>query len=350
MKTYLVGGAVRDRLLALPVHEHDYLVVGSSPQEMLAKGFKPVGRDFPVFLHPKTHDEYALARTERKTAKGHQGFTFHADETVTLEEDLSRRDLTINAIAQDESGKLTDPFQGQQDLQKRILRHVSPAFSEDPLRILRVARFRAYLGSFNFQIAAETLQLMRDMVAQNAMAELSDERVWQEVLKALNTDHPELFFITLQDINALEGLFPKLSNHGIAALVCAKKISPDTCIRYAAAAYEGPVLRVIPKAFAELRDLVEKYWQPGLQFTQLTPSQQLDLFKHLDFLRREERFHQWIQACLAITADFPESALMLALKKLKGIDRKAIAKQFSKPTEIHHAIAQAELNCLQTQA
>ena len=348
MKIFLVGGAIRDQLLGLPIHEHDYMVVGSNPQEMLAQGFKPVGRDFPVFLHPKTHDEYALARTERKTAKGHQGFTFHADETVTLEEDLSRRDLTINAIAQDESGQLIDPFHGQHDLQKRILRHVSPAFSEDPLRILRVARFCAYLGAFSFQIAPETLNLMQAMVAQNAIAELSDERIWQEILKALNSQYPELFFITLEKINALTALFPKFTHKGIEALIRAKKISQDPIVRFAAATHEGSYLRVAPNAFMELRSLAEKYLEPAIQFTEMTPSLQLALFKHLDFLRREERFEQWIQTGLSISDHFPKAALYAALNKLKNIDRKSIAQQSNTPHEIHQAIAEAELQCLQT--
>ncbi len=346
MQTFLVGGAVRDALLSLPVRERDFMVVGANPEQMLAQGFKPVGRDFPVFLHPKTHEEYALARTERKTAKGHQGFTFHADETVTLEADLSRRDLTINAMAQDESGQLIDPFHGQADLQNRILRHVSPAFSEDPLRILRAARLRAYLGRFDFQIAPETLHLMQDMVMQNAIAELSDERIWQEILKALDTDYPELFFKTLQEINLLSVLFPQLSAAGMAALIRAKTLTTDPVIRYAAVAHEGPYLRVSPKAFAELRDLVEKYFPAGLIFPQLTPTLQLDLFKNLDFLRREERLHQWVKACLAIAAHFPESALNHALKRLKQIDRRSIALAYRNPKEIQAKIYTTELNAL----
>jgi len=178
---YLVGGAVRDRLLGLPVQEQDYVVVGATPEEMTAAGFLPVGKAFPVFLHPVTHEEYALARTERKIARGHQGFNFFTDPSITLEQDLARRDLTVNALAKSKAGQIIDPFNGRADLQNRILRHVAPAFAEDPLRIFRVARLRAYLGRFNFSIAPETLALMEKMVAQGVVEELSDERIFQEL-------------------------------------------------------------------------------------------------------------------------------------------------------------------------
>ncbi len=324
------------------------MVVGANPEQMIAQGFKPVGRDFPVFLHPKTHEEYALARTERKTAKGHQGFTFHADETVTLEEDLSRRDLTINAIAQDTQGHRIDPFQGQADLQNRILRHVSPAFKEDPLRILRVARFRAYLGAFDFIIAPETLRLMQSMVAENMITELSDERVWQEILKALKTDYPERFFITLQEINLLPTLFPHLTQKGIDALIRAKAISTDPEIRFSALAHEGPYLRSAPKAFSDLRDLSARHFETAMHFSTLNPPSQLALLKNLDALRREDRFDQWLTACHAIRADFPRVLLITALGKLKGINRQAIAKQQHSTHDIQDAIRAAEIIALQT--
>lgn len=182
IKTYLVGGAVRDHLLGLPVKDRDWVVVGADAQTMLAQGYQPVGKDFPVFLHPDSHEEYALARTERKTAKGYAGFSFHADKDVTLEQDLMRRDLTINAMAQDSDGTIIDPFGGQQDLAAGILRHVSPAFAEDPVRILRIARFAARYG---FQIADETMSLMRQMVENGEADALVAERVWQELAKGL---------------------------------------------------------------------------------------------------------------------------------------------------------------------
>src|SRR4051794_28926649 len=185
MKTYLVGGAVRDRLLGLAIKDRDYVVVGATPQELINLGYKPVGKDFPVFLHPQTHEEYALARTERKTGPGYHGFAFVADAGVTLEDDLRRRDLTINAIAEDEHGGLVDPFGGAQDLQQRVLRHVSPAFAEDPVRVLRVARFAARYAARGFTIAPDTLALMRQMVQSGEVDHLVPERVWAETRKAL---------------------------------------------------------------------------------------------------------------------------------------------------------------------
>ena len=206
MKTYLVGGAVRDYLLGLPVKDRDWVVVGADAQTMLAQGFQPVGKDFPVFLHPDTHEEYALARTERKTAKGYAGFSFHADKDVTLEQDLMRRDLTINAMAQDSDG-LIDPFGGQQDLAAGILRHVSPAFAEDPVRILRTARFAARYG---FEIAEETMRLMRQMVENGEADALVAERVWQELAKGLMEKNPRRMIEVLRECGALKVLLPEV--------------------------------------------------------------------------------------------------------------------------------------------
>jgi tRNA nucleotidyltransferase (CCA-adding enzyme) len=207
METYLVGGCVRDKLLGLSVKDRDWVVVGSSPDEMLAKGFRPVGKDFPVFLHPDSHEEFALARTERKNGRGYHGFSFHAAADVTLEQDLARRDLTINAIAEDENGRIIDPFNGQADLKKGLLRHVSPAFVEDPVRVLRIARFAA---RFDFKIADETQALIREMVASGELEYLVPERVWQELFKALQTDKPSLFFTTLREVGVLAVLFPDI--------------------------------------------------------------------------------------------------------------------------------------------
>jgi len=210
MKTYLVGGAVRDRLLDYPVKERDWLVVGETVDAMLARGFRPVGKDFPVFLHPETHEEYALARTERKTAPGYKGFAVYAAPDVTLEDDLRRRDLTINAMAIGSDGLLVDPFNGQQDLQSRILRHVSPAFSEDPVRILRVARFTARYAHLGFKVAEETRQLMQDMAASGEADHLVAERVWAELHKALTEATPSAFFQTLRNCGALRVIFPEI--------------------------------------------------------------------------------------------------------------------------------------------
>ena len=212
MRTYVVGGAVRDALLGLPVQDRDHVVIGATPEQMLAAGFTPVGKDFPVFLHPETHEEYALARTERKTAAGYKGFVFHADESVTLEQDLIRRDLTINAIARDEGGGLIDPFNGQKDLHNRIFRHVSDAFAEDPVRILRLARFAARfsIAPHDFVVAPETLKLMGDMVAAGEVDALVPERVWQELARGLMEVKPSRMFEVLRECGALKRLLPEL--------------------------------------------------------------------------------------------------------------------------------------------
>jgi tRNA nucleotidyltransferase (CCA-adding enzyme) len=210
VKTYLVGGAVRDRLLGVPVGDRDHVVVGATPQQMLDAGFRPVGKDFPVFLHPDTREEYALARTERKTAPGYTGFAFHAEPGVTLEDDLARRDFTINAIAEDEDGGLVDPYGGVRDLEARVLRHVSPAFAEDPVRILRGARFLARLAPLGFRVADETLELMRAMVAAGEADHLVAERVWQELQRALAQPMPSAAIGLLRDCGALRVLLPEV--------------------------------------------------------------------------------------------------------------------------------------------
>jgi len=218
VKTFLVGGAVRDALLRLPVKDRDWVVVGATPDTMLAEGYQQVGRDFPVFLHPHSREEYALARTERKSGNGYTGFVTQFAPDVTLEQDLQRRDLTINAIAQDESGELIDPYGGQRDLAQRQLRHVSAAFNEDPLRVLRVARFAARFAHLNFRIADETLALMREMAASGELAHLTAERVWKETEKALLTHNPQVYFQVLRDCGALHVLFPEIDNlYGIPA-------------------------------------------------------------------------------------------------------------------------------------
>lgn len=252
MNIYLVGGAVRDRLLDYPVLERDWLVIGATPEMMLAQGYRPVGKDFPVFLHPQTHEEYALARTERKTAPGYKGFSVDANPAVTLEEDLLRRDLTINAIAESEDGVLFDPYGGQRDLQQRLLRHVSPAFNEDPVRILRVARFAARYAHLGFTVADETRQLMRDMVGSGEADHLVAERVWAELYKALTETTPAAFFETLRDCGALAVIFPELEAlygvpqptkyhpeidtgvHSLMALTQAAKLSEKPEVRLAA--------------------------------------------------------------------------------------------------------------------
>ncbi|ALV90977.1 MULTISPECIES: multifunctional CCA addition/repair protein [Pantoea] len=218
MKTFLVGGAVRDALLRLPVKDRDWVVVGATPENMLEQGYQQVGRDFPVFLHPRSREEYALARTERKSGNGYTGFVTQFAPDVTLEQDLQRRDLTINAIAQADDGTLIDPYNGQQDLAQRTLRHVSAAFNEDPLRVLRVARFAARFAHLNFRVADETQHLMREMAESGELAHLTAERVWKETEKALLTRNPQVYFQVLRDCGALQVLFPELDNlYGIPA-------------------------------------------------------------------------------------------------------------------------------------
>jgi tRNA nucleotidyltransferase (CCA-adding enzyme) len=248
LETYLVGGAVRDRRLGLEENERDWVVVGATPEQMLERGFRQVGKDFPVFLHPDTGEEYALARTERKTAPGYKGFAVHAARDVTLEEDLKRRDLTINAMAETEQGELIDPFGGAADLDRGLLRHVSPAFAEDPVRILRVARFAARFAGYGFKVAHGTNALMRGMVETGEVDHLVPERVWAELEKALHTDHPHRFFEVLRGCGALAVLFPEIDArypkgeaHGektghpaLAMLARAAHETTDARVRFAA--------------------------------------------------------------------------------------------------------------------
>ena len=256
MKTYLVGGAVRDQLLGFPVKERDWVVVDGTPEQMISRGYKPVGKDFPVFLHPVTHDEYALARTERKTASGYKGFVIHAELGITLEQDLYRRDLTINAIAQTADGLLIDPYGGQQDLKARVLRHISTAFIEDPVRILRVARFAARYAHLGFRIAPETLKLMHEMVINGEVESLVAERVWAETEKALSEATPVAFIESLRSCNALKHIFPEIDQlfgvpqppkyhpeidtgiHSLLALEQAANLSDQASVRFAALVHD----------------------------------------------------------------------------------------------------------------
>jgi tRNA nucleotidyltransferase (CCA-adding enzyme) len=256
MQTYLVGGAVRDMLLNLPVKERDWVVVGETPESMVKQGFRPVGKDFPVFLHPETHEEYALARTERKIARGYKGFSVYTSPDISLEEDLIRRDLTINAMAMPPDGQLIDPYNGQRDLEQRIFRHISPAFAEDPVRILRVARFVARYRHLGFTLADETLALMQSMVSVGEVDYLVAERVWAEMLKALNEPSPSAFFYTLKDCGALEKIFPEIArlfgvpqpekhhpeiDTGVHTLLCLEQaalLSPKPEVRFAALVHD----------------------------------------------------------------------------------------------------------------
>ena len=363
MQTYLVGGAVRDYLLGLLVKDRDWVVVGADAQTMLAQGFQPVGKDFPVFLHPKTHEEYALARTERKTAKGYAGFSFHADKDVTLEQDLMRRDLTINAMAQDSDGLIIDPFGGQQDLKAGILRHVSPAFDEDPVRILRTARFAARYG---FEIAEETMKLMRKMVENGEADALVAERVWQELAKGLMEKNPHRMIEVLRECGALKVLLPEVDalfgvpqradyhpeiDSGIHTLMTLQRAADmDLTLpeRYAALMHDlgkaktpsdilprhhghdltgvEPVREVnqrlrVSKHCAELAELVCRWHIIFHQVGQLKSQTILNVLKKTDAFRRPERFAAALNVCIADTqgrlnrkhTPYPQRAHWLAL-------------------------------------
>ena len=308
MKIYLVGGAVRDQLLHLPVKEKDWVVVGATAEDMLQRGFRPVGKDFPVFLHPQTKEEYALARVERKVGRGYTGFDFIASPDVTLEEDLKRRDLTINAMAQTADGVLIDPYEGKKDLDKKLLRHVSSAFLEDPVRILRVARFAARYAYLGFTVAPETNELMKQMVVSGEVDALVSERVWKELERALAEKHPEVFFQVLDNCNALSILFPEVESVGLQALQQAVTKTADKQIRFAVLFHTIPEDKVsqlceryrIPNDYRDLVLLVthDKNLQLYHQASQLVEAEQLLTFLlRLDAFRREDRFKKFLLAC-----------------------------------------------------
>ncbi|WP_339098398.1 multifunctional CCA addition/repair protein [Pectobacterium brasiliense] len=343
MKIYLVGGAVRDSLLGLPVTEKDWVVVGATPENLLEQGYQQVGKDFPVFLHPISRDEYALARTERKSGKGYTGFVCHAAPDVTLEQDLLRRDLTINAIARTERGDLIDPYHGRRDLENRVLRHVSDAFSEDPLRVLRVARFAARFAHLGFQIAEETMALMQKMAHEGELAYLTPERVWKETEKALGTSSPDVYFQVLRDCGALAVLFPEIDNlygvpapakwhpeidtgiHTMMTVAMAARLSPEIDVRFATLCHDlgkgltppelwprhhghGPAgvklvealcqrLRV-PNPIRDLAKLVAEYHDLVHTVQVLQPKTLLKLFDAIDVWRKPQRLEQ-----LALTSE-----------------------------------------------
>jgi tRNA nucleotidyltransferase (CCA-adding enzyme) len=345
MKIYLVGGAVRDRLLGLPVQDRDYVVVGATPEEMLRLDYKPVGKDFPVFLHPQTREEYALARTERKTGPGYHGFDFTADPGVTLEDDLRRRDLTINAIAEDEAGHLIDPFGGAADLGERVLRHVSPAFAEDPVRVLRVARFAARYAPRGFAVAPDTLALMSEMVRSSEVDHLVPERVWAETQKALAEKQPSAFVRTLRDCGALARIMPEVDAlygvpqraefhpevdtgvHVEMVLDMAARLAPgDALIGWCALTHDlgkaltpseqlpkhhghehsgvAPLRRMcsrlkVPADHATLAELVCRLHLLAHTAFDLRANTLLELFEKLDAFRQPKRLPQFLLACEA---------------------------------------------------
>ncbi|WP_313043912.1 multifunctional CCA addition/repair protein [Acinetobacter sp.] len=342
MQVYLVGGAVRDHLLGHPYHEKDYVVVGATPEQLLAQGYQPVGKDFPVFLHPETKDEYALARTERKSGHGYHGFEFYTDVNVTLEQDLIRRDLTINAIAMDDAGQIYDPYHGQQDLERRILRHVSDAFVEDPLRVLRIARFAARYKALGFKVADETLELMQELAQSGELEALTPERVWKETSRALMEDHADEYFEVLRACGALKVLFPEIDAlygipqrpeyhpeidcgiHTMMSLQQACRANYSLDVRFAVLVHDlgkaltpvdelprhimheergvKPVTEVcdrmrVPTNTKQLAISVCKEHLKCHQALSLKPGTLWRLLQRMDVLRRPERVEAFVQAC-----------------------------------------------------
>ena len=397
MKTYIVGGAVRDRLLGLPVVDRDYVVVGATPDQMLALGFQPVGKDFPVFLHPQTHAEYALARTERKSGKGYKGFTVYAAPEVTLEADLLRRDLTINAIAESETGELIDPYGGQRDLDARVFRHVGAAFAEDPVRILRVARFAARFTEFS--IAPETQTLMREMVDAGEVDALVPERVWQEVARGLMEVRPSRMFQVLRGCGALARLFPEIDRlfgvpqppehhpevdtgvHVMLVVDWAAQQGLSLPVRFAALTHDlgkgvtppelwprhhgheaksVDLVRALSERIrvpAECRDLaiaVARDHGNVHRALELRATTLVELFERVDAFRRPERFNEFLQACECDfrgrpgyeARDYPSPAhLSAAFAVARGVDAGAVARAVA-PDKIREAVFRARAEAI----
>ncbi len=363
MKKYLVGGAVRDKLLGRPVHERDWVVVGSSPEEMIAQGFTPVGKAFPVFLHPKTKEEYALARTERKTAPGYHGFTFHTAKNVTLKEDLARRDLTINALAENEDGQIIDYYGGLDDLQHKRLRHITPAFSEDPVRVLRVARFAARYTTLGFEVAPETLILMHQMGLEKELSYLVAERVWAEWEKALTEATPSVFFRILQKANVLEFIFPTFEI--LATEIVLEKLDivaakeQDITLRFAVFMHH----LLPPKTFmTDLHQLIKRYKIPNPYYDAALGLHQalpyylkadfndvntiLECYEAIDAHRRHARARVLLKGCALVENDAKLKRLQTAFQYLQDL-KLTIPKELKGPaiaTDLH----QKRLIALQT--
>lgn len=401
MKIYLVGGAVRDDLLGLPLKDRDYLVVGATPEQLLAQGYQSVGKDFPVFLHPKTKQEYALARTERKQGQGYTGFACYFAPDVTLEQDLQRRDLTINAMARDETtGELFDPYSGQADLQAKTLRHVSPAFVEDPLRVLRVARFYARFFPLGFTVANDTKQLMRALVQQGEMQHLTAERVWQETSRALLEQTPAAYFELLHEVGALAVLMPQLDKlwgipnppkwhpeidtgvHAMLVLQQAAQLSERLDVRFAALCHDFgkgatpaehwpshhghetlglPLIEMmcqqlrIPNDCKELALIASEYHQLVHKALELRPVTVQKLFDGIDLWRRPERLELLLLCCIADLrgrtgfeqAQYPQADYLRALASAaRAIDIKALVAAGFKGEAMRGAVAKARLDAI----
>jgi tRNA nucleotidyltransferase (CCA-adding enzyme) len=394
MKIYCVGGAVRDELLGLKVTDRDYVVVGSTLQEMLRLGFKPVGKDFPVFLHPKSHEEYALARTERKTARGYKGFKIHAAPDVTLEDDLARRDLTINAVAKDERGRIIDPYGGVKDLEAGILRHISPAFAEDPVRVLRVARFAARFG---FNVAKETLKLMREMTQNGEVDALVAERVWQELAKGLMEAKPSRMFEVLRQSGALNKILPEVDRlfgvpqplehhpeidtgvHIMLVIDYAASKNYSLPVRFAALTHDlgkgvtphsqwprhpgheaksVELVKVlckrikVPAACSDLALLAAKYHGEVHRALELKPAMLVRLLQVLDAFRKPQRFAEFLEACSCDfhgrpgfeTKLYPQAEyLQDALRAAQSVEAGAIARRVRQPSQIAAKVRAARI-------
>ncbi len=394
MQIYKVGGAVRDKLLKLQVKDIDWLVVGALPDELSDLGYKQVGKDFPVFLHPKTNEEYALARKERKVAAGYTGFEFDTSRSVTIEEDLLRRDITINAMAEDENGKIIDPFNGYADLKKGLLRHVSEAFAEDPVRILRIARFAARFG---FQVADETLVLMKQMVTSGEVDALVAERVWQELERALGEEHPEQFFAVLRSCGALAVIFPEIDRlygvpqaaeyhpeidtgiHTMMVLEQAVRLTDDKQVRFAALVHDlgkgttpkdilpshhGHEQRgldeiktlcartKVPNDYRDLALIVSEFHTICHRVKEMKASTILKKLEQMDAFRRTERFDQFLQTCEAEAkgrggkedSDYPQAAYFKSVQvAASAVDIKPIIEAGMKGPQIAEALRRERL-------
>jgi tRNA nucleotidyltransferase (CCA-adding enzyme) len=400
MEVYLVGGAVRDELLGLPIRERDWCVVGATPDDLVALGYRPVGKDFPVFLHPETGEEYALARTERKVGAGYHGFEFHTDPGVTIEQDLGRRDLTMNAIAKNADGKLIDPFGGAADIAARQLRHVSDAFAEDPVRILRVARFAARFADRGFTVADDTLALMQQMVSAGEADALVAERVWKEAETALGEASPQIFFEVLRDCDALGVIFPEIDAlfgvpqpakwhpeidcgiHTMMVLEQAAKLTPHVDVRFAAlvhdlgkavtpedvlprhTGHEKKSARLVremanrlpvPNALRDLGLLAAEYHTHCHRAFELRPDTILRLLEKTDAFRRPERFERFLLACEADSRgrtgfedrDYPQADyLRSALAVASGVETADLTGGAVSGAQIGKAISERRLAAL----
>ncbi|MGR8980555.1 MAG: multifunctional CCA addition/repair protein [Gammaproteobacteria bacterium] len=400
MDVYLVGGAVRDKLLDLPVTERDWVVLGETPESMIDRGFRPVGKDFPVFLHPESHEEYALARTERKTSPGYKGFAIHATPDVSLEQDLLRRDLTINAIAMTPDGRIIDPYGGRQDLEKRILRHISPAFAEDPVRILRVARFAARYRHLGFKLDENTRLLMEQMVNSGEANHLVPERVWAELAKALSEKTPSAFFSTLKDCRALVVVFPEIdrlfgvpqpekyhpeNDTGVHTMLCLEQaalLSPKPVVRFAAlvhdlgkgltpkeiwphhyghetkglSALEQLCIRLrIPNAFKVLATQVMRYHSHCHRAFDLKASTLTDTLSGLGAFKANNNLDDFLLACEADakgrtgmeTRPYPQADLFrAAAQKAAAVDTSALVNANLKGRQIGEAIRRLRIEAV----